>query len=292
MSKLFAGPRVQSIKGWSFLLAGASAIILIFASDDGWCQQRGQPGHLGPKATGAAAPAQEKPAAAATTPPALDPSSALGQALAACDKLADSGSFALPGLKTDVTLDRCYKGRDNMMCVFDAVISEAKSLMDSYTKIVEVKYPEFNSVENICKLKRDALATDMSGADDFNKRFAVLKSEYEAGTKCAASVKQEFKDVVLTDMAQPPEILKSMDEAIEADINRVSQTENQAVDLAAKMLAASKAMRTIDKIHRAMCVKENGETSELKEKVDVAGSKVESNAPKGKDEASVPKKAD
>ena len=289
MYALVAGPlRVPSMKGPALLLAVASAIILILAPDHGWCQQRQQPGHLAPKAAAVAATPQEKPAGAATArPPTLDPSSRLGQALAACDKLAETGSFALPGVKTDVTLDRCYRGRDNMVCAFDAMISEAKSLMDSYAKIVDVKYPDFNTVENICKLKRDALATDISGAEDFTKRFTVLQSEYEAGTKCAASVKQEFKDVVLTDMAQPPEILKSMNESMDADINRVSQTENQAVELAAKMQAASKAMRTIEKIHRAICVNEKTVTSE--EKPEASGAKVESNAPRENAESSRPK---
>jgi hypothetical protein len=279
MYKMFNGRLgVPARSGWSFFLAAATAVILLFANENAWCQQRIQPGHVAPKATAIVAPPQEKPTATAP----LDPSSALGQALAACDKRAESGSFALPGLKADVTLDRCYKGRDHMTCVFDAVISEAKSLMDSYTKIVDVKYPEINSVENICKLKRDALASDINGADDFIKRFAVLKSEYEAGTKCAASVKQGLKDVVLTDMAQPPEILKSMDESMEADINRVSQTENQAVDLAAKMQVASKAMQTIEKIHRAMCLKEKTETSELKENIDATGATSGSNESKEK----------
>jgi len=169
-----------------------------------------------------------------------------------------------------------------MICAFNAVISEAKSLMDSYSKIVDVKYPEFSSVENICKLKRDALATDISGADEFIKRFAALKSEYEAGAKCAASIEQGFKDVVLTDMAQPPEILKSMDASIEADINRMSQSENQAGELAAKIQTASKAMLTIEKIHRAMCLNENTETSELKERIEATSPKAESNDPKEK----------
>jgi hypothetical protein len=283
------GPqRVPSMKGRSFLLAAASVIILILAPDHGWCQQREHFGRFAPKATAVVVPPQEKPAATDTArAPTLDPSSHLGQALAACDKLAETGSFALPGLKTDITLDRCYKGRDNLVCVFNAMISEAKSLTDSFTKIVDVKYPDFNTVENICKLKRDALATDMSGAEDFTKRFSVLQSEYEAGTKCAASVKQEFKDVVLTDMAQPPEILKSMNESMDADVNRVSQTENQAVELAAKIQAASKAMRTIEKIHRAMCVNEKTVTGE--ENVDAIGAKAESSAAKGKKEARAPK---
>jgi hypothetical protein len=112
-------------------------------------------------------------------------------------------------------------------------------------------------VENICHIKPDNLATHMAGAEDFTKRFAVLKSKYESASKCATNVKQAFRDVVLSDMTQPPEILKSMTESIEGDVTRVSDVENQTVDLAAKVEAAKKAMKTIEKIYRAMCVRDN-----------------------------------
>ncbi len=36
-------------------------------------------------------------------------------------------------------------------------------------------------------------------------------------------VKQVFRDVVLTDMAQPPEILKSMTDSVEADMNKIAE---------------------------------------------------------------------
>jgi hypothetical protein len=193
--------------------------------------------------------------------PPLDPSSSLAQALASCDKNAgDQETFGLPGLKGTVTLDRCYKGRGHLLCVFDAFLAEAKSLTDSYTKIADAKYPEFNTVANICQIKSATLASDIAGSEDFNKRFAGLKSKYESAAKCAANVKQSFRDVVLSDMAQPPEILKSMSESIEGDIARVSDSENQIVGLATKMEAANKAMATIEKIHRAMCVKEKDDT--------------------------------
>jgi hypothetical protein len=48
---------------------------------------------------------------AAVISPEIDKTSALGQALAACNQEADQGPFTLPGLKGEVTLDRCYKGR-------------------------------------------------------------------------------------------------------------------------------------------------------------------------------------
>jgi hypothetical protein len=196
-----------------------------------------------------------EPAAAPVAP--VDSTSALGQALAACDKdAATQETFALPGLKNEITLDRCYKGRAHLVCVFNALIAEAKSLTDSYTKIVDAKYPDINSVDGICQLNRDALATDINGSEDFTKRFSVLKAQYESASRCAGNVKQAFHDVVLSDMAQPPEILKSMTDSIDADINRVSQVQNQIGELSAKIEISKKAMKTIDKIHRTMCIKE------------------------------------
>ena len=235
--------------------------------DKGWSQQRG-PSALSQQAGGGHrlyARARENPAATAlytrtkenSAAPTIEPTSPLGQALASCDKdAAVQETFVLPGLKGEVTLDRCYKGHGQLICVFDALITEAKSLTASYMPIVDAKYPDFNTVENICQIKPDTLASHMAGAEDFNNRFAVLKSKYESASKCAINVKQAFRDVVLSDMTQPPELLKSMTESIEGDVARVSDVENQAVDLAAKVEAAKKAMKTIEKIHRAMCVKD------------------------------------
>jgi hypothetical protein len=248
----------------SFVLTVLSVVVLAVISDKGWSQQNPQirtaqrlnrHNPTQQEKPQQEKPQQEKPIIAST--PALDPASPLGQALASCDKITEEpGSFALPGLKGDVALDRCYKGRDHLVCVFDVLISEAKSLMDSYTKIVDAKYPELNSVDNICKLKRDSLASDITGAEDFTKRFAAFKSQYESGSKCAANVKQAFQGVVLTDMAQPPELLKSMTDSIDGDINKVSEVQKQIVDLAEKMQASTKAMKTIQKIHRTLCVKD------------------------------------
>jgi hypothetical protein len=84
----------------------------------------------------------------------------------------------------------------------------------------------------------------------------VLKTQYDSASRCAGTVKQAFRDVVLTDMAQPPEILKSMTDSIDSDINRVSEVQNQIGELSAKMEISKKAMKTLDKIHRTMCIKE------------------------------------
>jgi hypothetical protein len=260
MYKPFTGSlRFKSLKvARSFVLTVLSVVVLAVISDKGWSQQNPQIGtaqrlnRYNP--TQQAKPQQERTIIAST--PALDPASPLGQALASCDKIPEEpGLFALPGLKGEVALDRCYKGRDHLVCVFDALTSEAKSLIDSYTKIVEAKYPELNSVDNICKLKRDSLASDITGAGDFTKRFAVFRSQYESGSKCAANVTQAFQGVVLTDMAQPPELLKSMTDSIDGDINKMSEVQKQIVDLAEKMQASTKAMKTIETIHRTICLK-------------------------------------
>ena len=278
--------RSKKYKGLSFArsfgLITLFFVTLMLIPDKGWSQQRG-PSALSQQAGGGHrlyARARENPAATAlytrtkenSAAPTIEPTSPLGQALASCDKdAAVQETFVLPGLKGEVTLDRCYKGHGQLICVFDALITEAKSLTASYMPIVDAKYPDFNTVENICQIKPDTLASHMAGAEDFNNRFAVLKSKYESASKCAINVKQAFRDVVLSDMTQPPELLKSMTESIEGDVSRVSDVENQTVDLAAKIEAAKKAMKTIEKINRAMCVKDKTTVIGRAGNVDPAG---------------------
>ncbi len=186
---------------------------------------------------------------------AMDPSSPLGQAPAACDKESPTEEvFALPGLKGDVTLDRCYKGRAHFVCVSLTLVSEAQALTKSYARIVEAKYPELNSVDSICGLKADALSTDVDGSQEFLKRFATLKSQYEVASRCTASLDQSLKDLALTDMTQPPDLQKSMSDAIDSDFSKVSDAQKQIAALAAQMEASKKALLTLDKLHRAMCM--------------------------------------
>src|ERR1700720_4061745 len=81
----------------------------------------------------------------ATPSPAIDKTSVLGQALAACNQdVAAQEALTLPGLKGEVTLDRCYKGRAHLICVVTALGAEAKSLTSAYTNIVDANYPDIN----------------------------------------------------------------------------------------------------------------------------------------------------
>jgi len=190
--------------------------------------------------------------------PAIDKTSALGQALAACNQeIAVQEAFTLPGLKGDVTLDRCYKGRAHLICVFTALSTEAKSLTNSYTKIVDAKYPDLTTVDGVCQLNPETLATDIVGSEDFAKRFKELKSQYEAATNCTHNVEEAFKNVTLADMAQAPEVLKSMTASIDGDLAKASAVHTQISDLALRMDSANRAMKSVTKIHRAMCMKAN-----------------------------------
>ena len=182
-----------------------------------------------------------------------EPASAFGKDLASCEGNAVNDAFVLPGGKSEITLDKCYRGRAHLVCVFTALGTEAQALMESYTKIVKAGYPSIASVDDICRIDRDALAADIVGAEDFRKRFTALKSQYENAAKCAATVKAAFKDVSLTDMAQSPEILKSMTDSIDGDVSRVSESQKQISDLSTQMETAKKAMRTLDKLHKTMC---------------------------------------
>jgi hypothetical protein len=192
---------------------------------------------------------------AALPSPAIDNTSALGQALAACNQgAAVQEAFTLPGLKGEVTLDRCYKGRAHLICVFTALSTEAKSLTDSYSKIVDANYPELTTVDGVCKLSPEILASHIAGSEDFAKRFKELKSQYGAATNCAGNVEQAFKNVTLADMTQAPEVLKSMIASIEGDVATTSKVHEQISNLAERMELSNKAMKTVTKIYHAMCL--------------------------------------
>ena len=177
-------------------------------------------------------------------------------ALASCDKEPQSSDLILPRAKGDLKLDRCYRGRDHLVCSFNALLQEAKSLLEDYRKIVEARYPEVSNVGDICTIKPNSLTADMQSATDFANRFKILKAEYDARINCANKIGQSLKDVTLPDMVQAPGILKSMIDAVEADVKRVSMEQAKVVELAERIDTSQKAMGTIRKIHRSICLQD------------------------------------
>ena len=185
--------------------------------------------------------------------PLADPASPLGSELVSCDKADGVEPVSLPGAKGDIKLDRCYRGRDRLVCSFRALSSEAKTLLENYRNIVEANYPELGSVDDVCRIKPHSLATDLKSAAEFSGRFRVLKAEYDARVNCANKVEQSLRDVNLPDMTQAPAVLKSMIDSIEADIKGVSAPQAQVVEFAERINSSHKALATIEKIHQTMC---------------------------------------
>jgi hypothetical protein len=211
----------------------------------------------------------EAPKAGAVTNPKIDPNSPFGGLLATCDKGSEEDvQFGLPGLKGDIKLDRCYRGRQQLVCRFDAVIAEGKALTDEFSRIVQERYPEVTSLDDICKIDFEALTRDSAGTAEFSKRFGAARSEYDARTACSNKIKQSIQDVTLPDLVQAPEVIKSMIGSVDQELSRVSAVHEQVADLATKLETSQKSIAVLQKIHRAMC---------LKSKPDVEADRVSSN---------------
>ena len=230
-----------------FSAVGGALLVtaLLFSSGDALAQDR------------RGAPVRTAPQSEAPNP-LIDAASPFGTALATCDKgQEEDNHYALPGSKGEIVLDRCYRGRRQLACRFDAISTEGKSLMEEFTRIVEEHYPEIGNVEGICKISFESLAKDFAGTAEFNKRFGAARSEFDARTTCANKVKQAIQDLALADLAQGTEVQKSMVEAVDKEISKVSALQEQVSGLAGKLQASQKAIAVLQRIHRAMCLNSN-----------------------------------
>ena len=138
--------------------------------------------------------------------PTTDASSPLGKALASCETGAEASELSLPAARGEIKLDRCYRGRDHLVCQFNALMAEAKSLLENYQKVVDTNYLEVHDVGGICTIKTDVLADDLQSATDFENRFRAFKAEYEARSTCATRIKQSLTQVSFPDMTQGPNL--------------------------------------------------------------------------------------
>jgi hypothetical protein len=245
----------------SLILIALCAIAPELWTSEAWAQQR-RPRYVAPVALGHSAPANAwaQSSSPKTTPivqSATNPNSALGSALASCGKESDrSEPFSLPGGKGDVKLDRCYQGRGQNICSNNALVKEGRSLLQDYGKIIEAKYPELSNVSGVCAINPDALSAHVQNAAEFTNRYKALSAEYTTRSNCGARISQSLRDVVLPDMAQAPEMIKSMIESIEGDSKDLAVVQAQVVEVAGKIDASQKAMVTIGKIHQTMCFKD------------------------------------
>ncbi|TXT43237.1 MAG: hypothetical protein FD139_3041 [Methylocystaceae bacterium] len=180
-------------------------------------------------------------------------SGALAAALAACDSNG-TASLTLPGAKGAIRLDSCYRGREQFVCSLNTLLDEAKKLNNEYGHIIEAKYLAVGNVDAICRIRPDALSADLTKAGTFGARFKDLRTEYDRRISCAMKVEQNLKQVNLGDMPHSADILKSMNDTLEADLKDVAATRQQIFDLNEKMQASQKAIVTIEKLRPTMCL--------------------------------------
>ena len=195
-----------------------------------------------------------------TSLPLADPASPLWSELESCDKADGVEPVSLPGAKGEIKLDRCYRGRDRLVCSFGALSSEA-TLLENYQNIVDANYPELGSIDDVCRIEPDSIATDLKNAAEFANRFKVLKAEYDSRVNCANKVEQSLQDVILPDMTQAPAMLKSMIDSIDEAIKGASAPQAQVAELAEKINSSRKALLTIQKIHQTICRREQTATA-------------------------------
>ncbi len=186
-----------------------------------------------------------------------DKETRFAKALASCDAGETQSDFSLPGLKSEVKLDRCYRGRQQLNCRLQKIASEEQALIQEFTRIVDLKYPDINGVEALCKLGQDSLSADFRGAAEFLQQFRAFEAEYQSRIGCANKVKDSLKDVSLPDLVQAPEMLKSMMDAIDQDMANVLGAHEQITNLSSKIDASRKAIAILQKIHKAMCPLDN-----------------------------------
>ena len=163
-------------------------------------------------------------------------------------------SLTLPGAKGAIRLDSCYRGREQFVCSLNTLLDEAKKLNSDFGHIIEAKYPAVGSVDAICRIRPDALSADLTKAGTFAARFKDLRTEYDRRISCAMKVEQNLKQVNLGDMPHSADILKSMNDTLEADLKDVAATRQQIFDLNEKMQASQKAIVTIEKLRPTMCL--------------------------------------
>jgi hypothetical protein len=172
---------------------------------------------------------------------------------ASCDQQFPKADLVLPGPKGQIKLDSCYRGREHFICSVNAIIVESKKLRSEYDKIVQMNYPSFKTIDPVCKLSAESVATDIQLVNDFFPRFRAIKSAFERQANCAVSVGRAIKELNLTTMANGADIVRSMMEAIDGDMRNVPDERQNSSDLSETIEAARKSLDAIEKLHAAMC---------------------------------------
>jgi hypothetical protein len=189
--------------------------------------------------------------------PAIHPTTATpvesGSPTASCDQQFARTELVLPGPKGPVKLDSCYRGREHFICSVNAVIAESQKLRSEYEKIVQMNYPSFKTIEPVCRLSTESVATDIQLVADFFPRFRAVKSAFDRQANCAVSMGRTIKELNLSTMTNGADIVRSMMEAIDGDMKQVPDERQHSSDLSETIESARKSLDAIEKLHAAMC---------------------------------------
>src|SRR5262245_17179576 len=176
-----------------------------------------------------------------------------GSPTASCDQQFSKTDLVLPGPKGPIKLDSCYRGREHFICSVNAIIAESQKLKSEYDRIVQMNYPSFKTIEPVCGLSAEDIATDMKLVNDYFPRFRAIKSAFDRQANCAVSMGRTIREINLSTMANGADIAKSMMEAIDGDMKHVADERQNSADLSENIEAARKSLEAIEKLHAAMC---------------------------------------
>jgi hypothetical protein len=188
----------------------------------------------------------------ATRPTAATPVES-GTPTASCDQQFQKTDLVLPGPKGPIKLDNCYRGREHFVCSVNAIIGESQRLRSEYEKIVQMNYPSFKTIDPVCRLSSESVATDIKLVADFFPRFRAVKSAFDRQANCAVNIGRTIKELNLSTMANGADIVRSMMEAIDGDMKQVPDERQTSTDLAETIESARKSLDAIEKLHAAMC---------------------------------------
>jgi hypothetical protein len=172
---------------------------------------------------------------------------------ASCDQQFAKTELVLPGPKGPIKLDSCYRGREHFICSVNAIIAESQKLRSEYETIVQMNYPSFKTIDPVCRLSTESVATDIKLVADYFPRFRAIKSAFDRQANCAVSVGRTIKELNLSTMANGGDIVRSMMEAIDGDMKHVPDERQNSADLSETIESARKSLDAIEKLHAAMC---------------------------------------
>src|SRR5262249_60702325 len=89
------------------------------------------------------------------------------------------------------------------------------------SNIVQMNYQRLQTIDPVCRLSSEGVATDIQLVKDFFPRFRAVKSAFERQANCAVTIGRTIRELNLTTLANGADIVKSMVDAIDGDMKHV-----------------------------------------------------------------------